>query len=77
MKHFAAVKLEGGFSIVAVESTVENRVIERSACGEIALTAPLPEDKEEEITIAIKTAINEAKPVTKHKQLFCFRNFMK
>ena len=59
--------LESGFSIVAVESTVENKVIKRSACGEIALTAPLPEDKEEEVTIAIKTAINDAKPGNKGK----------
>ena len=54
--------LESGFSIVAVESTVENKVIEYSACGEIVLTAPLPKDKEEEVTAAIKMAVNEAKP---------------
>ena len=50
---------------MAVESTVENKVIERSACGEIVLTAPLPADKEEEVTAAIKTSINTAKPGNK------------
>ena len=60
---------------MAVESTVENKVIERSACGEIALTAPLPENKEEEITAAIKTAINEAKPGNKAHTTILFQKF--
>ena len=59
---------------MAVESTVENKVIEYSACGEIVLTAPLPKDKEEEVTAAIKTAINEAKPGNISHTTILFKN---
>ena len=56
--------LESGFSIVAVESTIENKVIERSACGEIILTAAVSEEKEEDVTAAVITKLNEVKSGT-------------
>ena len=55
------MELESG-ELLAVESTPENKAVDRAACGHVALTVPVVAAKMEKFTEAYQEALNTAQP---------------
>ncbi len=69
MNDISELVLESSSTIVAVEATFENKAVMASACGRIALTAPLPAANEADVEVALAAKLNEVKTGKKNHNI--------